>query len=309
MMSSRELPALRGSVSSFIIHHSSFSALLLALLLALPALLPLLRPGFFVSDDGLFHVYRTAALAEAWQHGVLWPRLFPDFGFGYGQAVLNFYAPLSYVPAAFMSIVGMNPATAVQVVIGLSFLLAAAAAFGYGNYLFGPAGGVLAAVVYTYTPYHLADAYLRGAVPEHMAFIFPSLILWAFTAAFWSRRSRSSFIVPPSSFSAALPPLLWGALAWVGLVLTHNLTALLMIPVAVLQLLVLAAWTRQWQRLPQRSRRVDLGRGAERRILAAGAGRKPRRGAERGRVRGLHQPPADRSDLAAALGGLLPQPA
>jgi hypothetical protein len=31
--------------------------------------------------------------------------------------------------------------------------------------------------------------------------------------------------------------------------LTHNLTALMMIPVAVLQLLVLAAWTRQWRRL------------------------------------------------------------
>ncbi|MFZ2362799.1 MAG: hypothetical protein WA040_25900, partial [Anaerolineae bacterium] len=246
---SRELAALRGSVSSFITlrGHSSFSALLLALLLTLPALLLLLRAGFFVSDDGLFHVYRTAALAEAWQQGVLWPRLFPDFGFGYGQAVLNFYAPLSYVPGALLSVLGMNPATAVQVVIAASFLLAAAAAFGYGNYLFGPAGGVLAAVVYTYTPYHLADAYLRGAVPEHVAFIFPPLILWAFTAAFWP--GRSSFIVHPSSFSPALPPLLWGSLAWVGLVLTHNLTALLMIPVALLQLLVLAAWTRQWRRL------------------------------------------------------------
>jgi hypothetical protein len=228
---------------------SPITGLALALLLTLPALLPLLRPGFFTSDDGLFHVYRTAALAEAWQQGVLWPRLFPEFGFGYGQAVLNFYAPLSYFPAAFMSIVGMNPATAVQVVIGLSFLLAAAAAFGYGNHVFGPAGGVLAAVVYTYTPYHLADAYLRGAVPEHMAFIFPPLILWAFTAAFWPGRSGSAFSVHHSSFITSWPPLLWGALAWVGLVLTHNLTALLMIPVAVLHLLILAAWTGQWRRL------------------------------------------------------------
>jgi hypothetical protein len=219
---------------------SPLPALLIALLLTLPALLPLLRPGFFVSDDGLFHVYRTAALADAWQHGVLWPRLFPDFGFGYGQAVLNFYAPLSYVPGALLSVLGLNPAAAVQVVIALSFLLAAAAAFGYGNFLFGPAGGVLAAVVYTYTPYHLADAYLRGAVPEHMAFIFPPLILWAFTAAFWS---------PFPAYRSPLTPLLWGALAWAGLVLTHNLTALLMMPVAVLQLGVLAVWTRRWRRL------------------------------------------------------------
>jgi len=298
-----ELLMVSGERSPGGARRASLLGLLLALLLTLPALLPLLRSGFFVSDDGLFHVYRVAALAEAWGQGVLWPRLFPDFGFGYGQAVLNFYAPLSYVPAAVLSVGGMNPATAVQVVIGLSFLLAAAAAFGYGNFLFGPAGGVLAAVVYSYAPYHLADAYLRGAAPEHMAFIFPPLILWAFTAAFWPGRSEgfrygadaysthgaegfrygadaysthgaegfrygadaystrgysrddlptiphSPFTVHRSPFTNPWPPLLWGSLAWVGLVLTHNLTALLMAPVAVLHLLVLAAWTRRWRRL------------------------------------------------------------
>jgi hypothetical protein len=290
-----EQPPTADRRSPFTVHRSPFTGLLLALLLTLPALLPLLRGGFFVSDDGLFHLYRTAALAEAWQQGVLWPRLFPDFGFGYGQAVLNFYAPLSYAPAALLSVLGVNPATAVQVVIGLSFLLAAAAAYGYGNFLFGPAGGVLAAVVYTYTPYHLADAYLRGAVPEHAAFIFPPLILWTFTAAFWSGRWRSggglrygasggadsthetaadhrspgfdtldvSALMPivrpqpatqparrhPPVPNSPLTPLLWGSLAWAGLVLTHNLTALLMMPVAVLHLLVLAAWTRHWRRL------------------------------------------------------------
>lgn len=207
----------------------------LTLLLALPALLPLLRAGFFVSDDGLFHVYRTAALAEAWQHGVLWPRLFPEFGFGYGQAVLNFYSPLSYAPAAALSVLGIEPATAVKLLIAFCTLAAALAAFGYGRHLFGNSGGVLAAVVYTYAPYHLADAYLRGAAPEYAAFIFPPLILWAYSATF--RRHNP------------WPPLLWGTLAWAGLVLTHNLTALMMAPVAVAQLLVLATVTRRWRRL------------------------------------------------------------
>ena len=221
--------------SPFTVHRSPFPYLALTLLLVLPALLPLLRAGFFVSDDGLFHIYRTAALARAWQDGVLWPRLFPEFGFGYGQAVLNFYAPLSYVPAALLSLLGVTPAGAVKLVIAFSTLAAALAAFGYGRHLFGNAGGLLAALVYTYAPYHLADAYLRGAVPEHAAFIFPPLILWAYSAAF--RRANP------------WPPLLWGTLAWAGLVLTHNLTALMMAPVAVAQLLVLAGVSRRWRRL------------------------------------------------------------
>ncbi len=221
-----------------------------ALLLTLPALWLLARPGFFVSHDGRFHVYRIASLANAWQDGVLYPRLFPEFGFGYGQAVLNFYSPLSYYPGALFTTLGLSPAAAAEITLALSFLLAALAAYGYGHYLLEDAGpglaqaaGVLAAVVYTYTPYHLADAYMRGAIPEHVAFIFPPLILWAYTAAF--RKSNPL----RGARSGPWPPMLWGTLAWVGLVLTHNLTALILAPVVAVQLLVLAGWTRRWRRL------------------------------------------------------------
>ncbi len=190
---------------------------IIVILLALPALWPLLRPGFFVSDDGLFHVYRIAALADAWSQGVLYPRLFPEFGFGYGQAVLNFYAPLAYYPGALLATLGLSPATAAEVTIALGFLLAALAAYGFARSCFGPVGGVLAAVAYTYFPYHLADAYLRGAIPEHFAFVWLPLILWATADIF-----RKQHIVGPA---------LWGGLAWAGLVFTHNLTALMMAPV------------------------------------------------------------------------------
>ena len=220
------------------------------LVMLIPAMLPLLRPGFFVSDDGRFHVYRIAALANAWQDGVLYPRLFPEFGFGYGQAVLNFYSPLSYYPGALFTSLGLSPAAAAEIILALSFLLAALAAYGYGRCLLesarpglAPAAGLLAAVVYTYTPYHLADAYVRGAIPEHVAFIFPPLILWAYTAAF---RKNSPL---RGARSGPWAPMLWGTLAWVGLVLTHNLTALILAPVVAVQLLMLAGWTRQWRRL------------------------------------------------------------
>lgn len=208
---------------------------LLVILLTLPALAPLLRAVFFVSDDGLFHVYRIAGLADAWQHGVLYPRLFPQFGFGYGQAVLNFYAPLSYAPGALLAALGASPADAAEWTIGLGFVLAALAAYGMGRRLWGKAGGLLAAVVYTYFPYHLADAYLRGALPEHMAFIFPPLIVWATVAAFRDERPFASC--------------LWGSLAWAGLVYTHNLTVLLMAPAWLALVLVLFLRTPNWRRL------------------------------------------------------------
>ncbi len=210
----------------------------LTLLLALPALGLLFRPGFFVSDDGQFHVYRVAALARAWLAGVLHPRLFPEFGFGYGQAVLNFYAPLSYWPGALLSVLHLNPATATEFTIGLVILLAALAMFFFVRDLWGPAAGVLAAILYTYYPYHLVDAYARGAMPELAAFIFPPLIFWSATRAMQAETSRQS-----------QRALLWGALAWVGLVFTHNLSALLMAMAFVPYVLMLAWRTGRWRRL------------------------------------------------------------
>lgn len=230
--------------------------LLLLAVLLVPALLPLLRPGFYVSDDGRFHIYRIAALANAWRQGVLYPRLFPEFGFDYGQAVFNFYAPLSYFPGAAAALI-VGPAAAAKLLVALGFILAALAAFGYGRYLWGSAAGLLAAVVYTYTPYHLADAYLRGAIPEHFAFVFPPLILWAYTAAF---RMRNPW-----------PPLLWGSLAWAGLVLTHNLTALLMVPVAVLHLLIMVFASRRPQASESTTGPESSQREWGRRILGVAA--------------------------------------
>ena len=217
------------------------------LLLTLPALAPLLRAGFYVSDDGLFHVYRIAALADAWQHGVLYPRLFPDFGFGYGQAVFNFYAPLSYAPGALLAVLGASPAAAAEWTVALGFVLAAFTSYGMGKYLWGRTGGALAAVVYTYFPYHLADAYLRGALPEHMAFIFLPLIVWTTVAAF-----REDHPVPAY---------LWAGLAWAGLVYTHNLTVLLMAPVWVGLALSLALRTGRWNRFWGAAGGAALGAG------------------------------------------------
>ncbi len=205
----------------------------------MPALGLLFRPGFFVSDDGRFHVYRVAALARAWLAGVLHPRLFPEFGFGYGQEVLNFYAPLSYWPGAFLSVLGMHPATAAKWTIGLGVLLAALTMFFFVRELWGQAAGMLAAIIYTYYPYHLIDAYVRGAIPELFAFIFLPLILWQTTRAMQAETS-------PKMHRA----LLWSILAWAGLVFTHNLSALLMALVIVPYALLLAWHTGRWRRLP-----------------------------------------------------------
>lgn len=224
--------------------------------LTLPALWPLAAADFFVSDDGRFHVYRLAALAAAWREGVLWPRLFPEFGFGYGQAVLHFYSPAGYGPGALLAVLGMAPSTAAEFTIGLGFVLAALAVFAWVRGLWGVTAGLVAAALYTYFPYHLADAYVRGAIPEHLAFIFPPLILGAYTAAFGLGRRADAVDAPP-----AAAPLLWAGLAWAGLALTHHLSALMLAPVAVAYVLLPTGATARRRRVAGLAASLALGLG------------------------------------------------
>jgi hypothetical protein len=196
-------------------------------MLALPALVPLVQAGFFESHDGLFHVYRLQALDRAVRAGVLYPRWFPEFAFGYGQPVLNFYGPLSYYWGLPFTLLGASAVLALKLVLAAGLIASA-----LGMYLFarlhlqrGPS--LVAAVVYAYLPYHLVDLYVRGALAEFLAFVWFPLILWGFHRLVTDPTDRR-FV------RAALASLLLTAL-----VATHSLSALIFAPVLGIYLILL----------------------------------------------------------------------
>ncbi len=213
--------------------------LLVAAAAALPVLWLLARPGFFISVDGLFHLYRVQALGDAVRQGVLYPRWFQEFGFGYGQPVLNFYSPLSYYLA--LPFLPFGPIAATKLVVLAGFVLPALAMYGFARRLWGDAGGVLAAFAYTFFTYHLADGLLRGALAEHVAFLWPPLILWASWELFAGRAGQRADRRPLVILGLGL--------AWAGLILTHHLTALMMAAVWGAYVLLLAVQTRHARHL------------------------------------------------------------
>ena len=75
------------------------------------------------TPDGWIHLHRTRALADALRWGVLFPRVFPDFGFGYAYPVLNFYAPASYYPPALLTLLGIDLLLAVRLALAAGFAL------------------------------------------------------------------------------------------------------------------------------------------------------------------------------------------
>ncbi|RLC77206.1 MAG: hypothetical protein DRI61_11955, partial [Chloroflexi bacterium] len=187
---------------------------------------PLVRWAWFISDDGLFHLYRLSSLAKHVKAGHLYPRWFADFAFGYGHPILNYYAPLSYYLALVLRIMVGNPILAMKGLIILGFIASAWGMYLLGREMGGEEAGWLAALLYTYFPYHLADVYTRGAIPEAMAFAAPPFILWAWWKASQENSKGYYFII--------------GSVAWALLVLTHSLSVLLMAPLVGMWLIALA---------------------------------------------------------------------
>jgi hypothetical protein len=141
----------------------------LALLLAIFALAPLSYPGFFQASSGFLPTFNAAHLAAAPHWGLPAGRVDPIRGEG----------KLPYLLAwPFFKLSG-DGVVAIKAGYAVAFLLGALGIYAWTRRWLGARGGVLAAVVYTYLPWHLGTVYVRGAYAEAWLWAFYPFLLWA----------------------------------------------------------------------------------------------------------------------------------
>lgn len=141
-------------------------AWILVLLLTTFAVAPLAYPGFFEAQSGFLPVFNATHLSEA----PSWGRLAEPFQ-GEGK--------LPYILAwPFLRLTGSGVA-AVKWGYALALLAGALGIYTWSRPRLGTKGGVLAAVVYTYLPWHLSTVYVRGAYAEAWLWALWPPILWA----------------------------------------------------------------------------------------------------------------------------------
>lgn len=225
-------------------------ALSLTLLACAPLLTPLLTPGIATTHDGFLHIQRLIALEAAASDGAAASRWLPDLAYGYGQPLLLYYAPLSYLPALALRSVGAGYSGSFETSSGLAVAFSALTMYLLGRALFGRLGAATAGIVYAALPYQMVDLYVRGALAESWAFVWMPLCALCLLRL------------------ARMGNLWWGAglaVTLAGLVLTHNVTALLFLPALMLLTLVLATRNPATQ---SRWRMVGLSAGS----MAVGLG-------------------------------------
>ena len=204
----------------------------LASVASLAALPLFLNPGFLNTrggGDSPFLLFRLHQLYSAVTQGVFPVRWMPDAAFGLGYPFFNYYAALPLYVAALFKALGASYVLALKLTHLSGFLLAAFAMYGWMRASgANRAAAWLAAVAYTFAPFHLVNVYVRGdSLNEFWAFAFYPLCLWA------ALRLNNQLPITNNSRNWLLVigyrglPL---ALAYAALIFTHNISALIFSP-------------------------------------------------------------------------------
>lgn len=205
--------------------------LILLIALSIIAILPLLHPGFFNVHDNT-QVQRVYEMRVAMLDAVFPVRWVPDLGYGYGYPIFNFYGPLPYYIGAFITFLGADALLATKIMILIGVIGAAFSMFVLARQFWGKWGGALSAVLYLYAPYHGLNIYVRGDIGEVYAYFFIPLIFYGL----WKYYKTQKYI-----YLAA------GALSFAGVIISHNLSAMMITPFVIAVAMLLFALKRNWQ--------------------------------------------------------------
>ena len=201
-----------------------FLPTILILLLLIPAIRALFGPGYFNMHDDL-QVMRIFQMEKCFADGQIPCRWAPDMAYGYGQAMFNYYSALPYYLGVLIRV--LTPLSLMGTVKLLFMISLVAGAYGMyflAKEFWGRRGGVLAAVFYTYAPYHAVDVYVRGAMAESFSLAILPFLWWSIYLLI----KKASFL----RVAAA-------AIATAAILTTHNISTMIYFPFT-------AVWAAFW---------------------------------------------------------------
>lgn len=189
--------------------------LILLIVLLIPAVIFLMRPNIYWNMHDDMQLIRQLSLEKCLQDGQIPCRWSPDLGYGYGYPLFNFYPPMPYIVGQIFRTFSLNYINTVKLTALVQIIAAGLAMYLLAHSLFGPLGGFLSALFYSYAPYHALNIYVRGAMNEAWAAVFFPLIFY------FCRK----LILESKTFDLILL-----SLSFSGLLLSHNPMALTFTP-------------------------------------------------------------------------------
>ncbi len=174
--------------------------------------------SFFHVHD-FTHAARITEMAQALSEGQFPVRWSSNFGYGFGMPLFNFYAPLPYFIGALFYKMGFDVVTSIKLLCLSINLLTVLASYLLGRKMFSRLGGLLLAMAYTLAPYRAVNLFVRGAFSEAFAMAFLPLVLFAIVAFAKQNNKKYLFLL---------------LISIAAIILSHNLTAMIFLPIASL---------------------------------------------------------------------------
>lgn len=185
------------------------SCAILALIAVLWAVFPLFGPSYIPTHDGEYHIIRFVEFHRMLDAGYWFPRWAPTLNSGYGIPIFLFHYPLPNYIGSALQVVGKNAVDAFKLSLAAGYLVSFGFSFLWLRKLFDSGrAGLFGALIGAFIPYWFVDMYVRGSVGEVWAIAF------LFAALFFAE------------YGVLLP----FTLAVAGLVLSHNILAMLFVP-------------------------------------------------------------------------------
>src|SRR6266542_839372 len=231
-----DLSALAASILPFLRRPGArlIIALITVFLLSLPAWRPLTSPGYVKGLDGPMAPALLYEMDRCFDDSQLPCRWTPDVGQGYGVPAFDYWGPLPSYVGEFVLLSGAGIFETVHVLHVIAFVLSALFMFLLARAFWGNLGGLVAAIFYTYAPWHASLVYVQGDPGEHWAMALFPAILWA------------AYLVAKDGKAVNVALL---SLCIAALLLTHNLLVLMLFPLALVWVGAFLVVTRKWQRL------------------------------------------------------------
>lgn len=191
----------------------------------------LFRPGLFVVHDYL-HVARIGEMSRMLADGQFPPRWSSNFGFGYGMPLFQFYAPLPYLLGALLHFGRLPLELNLKLLFLLTNLVTVVGMYLLGKKLWGKYAGIFMAAAVTLAPYRAVNLFVRGALSEAFGMMtFPWILLSLYLII---RENRPRYWLLLS-------------LSVTVLLLSHNLSALIFLPLSGVVALGMIIWQKYTQ--------------------------------------------------------------
>lgn len=212
-----------------------FLIIIFFIIISIFALRDLWGEGFYTSHDGSHQVARLYYFDKLLRDGQVPPRWVSELQNGYGYPLFIFSYQLPWFIAEPFYVAGFSIFDSIKLTFLIGFILSGLSMYVFLKKTTGRMPAFAGAMLYLFAPYRFSNIFVRGAIGDATAFIFPPLIFLSLHQLSQNGRFKLGWIAV-------------GALAVAALLLSHAMVFTIFMMATVLYGIVLFIQSRTKRR-------------------------------------------------------------